>query len=244
MSKEMNDKAFDLLIEKAFVEYAAESVSDDPGEAELEQTFPRTPEHDRFAKKLRRLENKRHRFEKKETAPERRTAFVFRRAAVILLILILLSAGAVITAMSSKSTDTKQLVLFQDGYVEFRFDESENECAPHSIKNLVPHYIPDGFELTERIDNETLILCDYEDKSGKTIRIALSENEGNNATQHDIDTSNFTELTVNGLDGCMFYNKSDGINYSSIVLFNKYVIIEVFANLKPDEIVEIARNIK
>ena len=258
MYKELNDRFFDIMLERILYEEMERELEAFPSEEELRKLFPYTKRQEKEVRRLKRI--LKHKGEK--------PAYIyFKRVAVILLCVITASFGLLMTdegvraAVSEKVKEITEKILpwsykaelddvikgenKEKGCYEIAFDDvkvADREAAEEefSIENIEVTYIPDGFELYESLEDKKTWLNIYENEDKKSILISAVITE---AADHYIDFNNKTseKISINGNDAFLFYDVDKC--YGEILWGNEIFTLEVSGHISREELIKVAEGV-
>ena len=130
-------------------------------------------------------------------------------------------------------------------FVEFEFSRSSLPAAEEkeSVYDFEIGYIPDGFELNRKNEEESFRSYEYyvngDEEERLSIRISLTKNT---KVAVDSERSEIEHTMINGMDTYIAYWKD--YHQGSVTMGNKEYIISISGRLDCDELVKIAENIK
>lgn len=161
----------------------------------------------------------------------------YKRVAIICIVLLTMLT----TACSVKAIREPIVNFFTEVYESFTRYFFEGETADTIIKEYSLNVLPDGFEQTNKIQNDISITTVLENKSGDIIEISQTITDN---TQHNLDNQNGVkyEITVDGQKIQVL--ESDSF-IQSVWIKDKYCFkVTGYGNIDKDTLKQVIENIK
>ncbi len=241
MSSNIREDVFDDLLAAAFNEYLEGELSKLPSDEKLAEMYP-IP-----MKQMRKVQRYARRLRYRTYKP---LVYLKRVAVACLIIISLITAVLAVSPTvrdAIKETFSKKkkmtTTVIHDGNevkVDF-YDPYQTVRVPFDIYQLNIGYVPEGFELSDSIENRGTIEYIYNNAEGEYLVISISIS-GVTSYWLDTEVSDYQEFKINGDDGCMSYNSEFGTG--ALVFGNDIYSVVIAGVVEKSELFTIARNIK
>lgn len=118
---------------------------------------------------------------------------VKRVASIAVIFIILFSVTFSVKALREPFIEMIETIF--SNHIEIQFDGDKKDCITeiYELKQ-----IPDGFELTDEIINETMVYCEYTDENGIVLDYKQMSTANNGGIYIDNEHSTHYTLTVDG----------------------------------------------
>lgn len=238
MYKQLRDNVFDGILTAALNEFITEELRLLPTDDELSVMYPTS---EKQLKQYRKKAKQKQR--KAPTLP-----VYLKRIAVIALAVISVTFGVLMTNEGVRAAIVKSFITWYDKYVEFDFSryeepekEEEEETDPlAAIDALVIGYVPEGYILSESVEDPGFRQYVYMTDTGEYLVIEICTSNGSSIGLDHVN-SDLEKLSLNGKDMYLSYNDTD--QYGSIVFGNKMYTMSISGLIAKDELIKIAENI-
>ncbi len=238
MYKQLRDNVFDGILTAALNEFITEELRLLPTDDELSVMYPTS---EKRLKQYRKKAKQKQR--KAPTLPVH-----LKRIAVIALAVISVAFGVLMTNEGVRAAIVKSFITWYDKYVEFDFSryeepekEEEEETDPlAAIDALVIGYVPEGYILSESVEDPGFRQYVYMTETGEYLVIEISTSKGSGIGL-DNENSDLEKFSPNGKDMYISYNDTD--QYGSVVFGNKMYVVSVSGLVAKDELIKVAENI-
>ncbi len=161
----------------------------------------------------------------------------YKRVAIICVVLLTMLT----TACSVKAIREPIVNFFTEVYESFTRYFFEGDTADTIMKEYSLNVLPDGFEQTNKIQNNISITTFLENKSGDIIEITqiITDN-----TQHNLDNQNGNKYEISVDDQQIQVLESDGF-IQSVWIKDKYCfIVTGYGNIDKDILKQVIENIE
>lgn len=238
MYKQLRDNVFDGILTAALNEFITEELRLLPTDDELSVMYPTS---EKQLKQYRKKAKQKQR--KAPTLP-----VYLKRIAVIALAVISVTFGVLMTNEGVRAAIVKSFITWYDKYVEFDFSryeepekEEEEETDPlAAIDALVIGYVPEGYILSESVEDPGFRQYVYMTDTGEYLVIEIGTSKDTSIGLDHVN-SVLEKLSLNGKDMYLSYNDTD--QYGSIVFGNKMYTMSISGLIAKDELIKIAENI-
>lgn len=238
MYKQLRDNVFDGILTAALNEFITEELRLLPTDDELSVMYPTS---EKQLKQYRKKAKQKQR--KAPTLP-----VYLKRIAVIALAVISVTFGVLMTNEGVRAAIVKSFITWYDKYVEFDFSryeepekEEEEETDPiTAVESLVIGYVPDGYVLSDSVEETGYREYSYMTDTGEYLFICLETSKGSSIGL-DHENSDLEKLSLNGKDMYLSYNDTEGVG--TIAFGNKMYAVFVSGLIAKDELIKIAENI-
>lgn len=232
MREPLSDELFDVVLKQAV--YDAEKADLDalPPDEELNQAYP-LPE--KAKKEFDRLEQA----QRRGVSPK---ALLARRVAIIAVTALAVVFGGLMLHPDIRA-GVSHIVVQQ--FEKFNlFSHNENGTAQQflTVDDVTIGYIPEGYELTEEMENDTIRYYIYRkpDNENSYILISISLSE---ETDIGLDNEHIYEVMyINHREMHLSYEETD--QSGSIVIPDEKVIVRISGVITKEELIRIAKNIE
>lgn len=161
---------------------------------------------------------------------------VMRKALIAAVICILSFSTALAASPQLREKIHAWLVERFDDCSMFEL-ESENNARKLKIGMYEPAYVPNGFDLSQKVQQNALIMYRYEKSETETIHVIVGE--AHNKTYVNTEGVELSWIKLQNIDACTF--TKDDINY---LIFDKDGYgIYLFGNVSGDELIKMANSI-
>ncbi|MCI8514657.1 MAG: DUF4367 domain-containing protein [Lachnospiraceae bacterium] len=175
---------------------------------------------------------------KKAARTPKRRSVGFRILAASACFLIVISVGT-IAAFQSEAVPHIVIEVFQEWYDDFvQVTWGSNQKESMKLEVREPGYLPEGYELVERVEDPNFYSLAYENEEGKKIKIQGRGLISGSLKAEDSITSWEEVLEVNGIE-CKIGNRQDG-SYLGEWLQND-VLYVVIASVDKEELKRVIR---
>ena len=237
MYKQLRDNVFDGILTAALNEFITEELRLLPTDDELSVMYPTS---EKQLKQYRKKAKQKQR--KVPTLP-----VYLKRIAVIALAVISVVFGVLMTNEGVRAAIVKSFITWYDKYVEFDFsryeepEKEEEETDPlAAIESLVIGYVPDGYVLSDSVEETGYRQYFYMTETGEHLVIDISTSKGSSIGL-DHENSDLEKLSLGGKDMYLSYNDTEGVG--TIAFGNEMYTVLVSGIVTKDELIKIAENI-
>ena len=227
MREPLSDELFEVVLKQAVYDADKADLEELPSEEELNQAYP-LPEkaHKEF-----------DRLQKAQTRGISVRAMLVRRVAIITITALAVVFGGLMLHPDIRAGVSHIVVQQFEKFNLFRHDENGEAKHFLTVDDVTIGYIPEGFELTDEIVNETRRTYYYRNATNNfsiSIVLAAWTDVGiDNEHEYEIMIKNKREIHVS-------YNEE--AQAGAIVIPGEDVIISVSGNLAKDELLKIVDN--
>ena len=236
--KEYKESLFDLMLTYASKELVDEIVDKYPDPEELKGKYEFSPEFEKWAEDLMRKEKKRTRIRKHKNSWQI-ALIIVKKGAVTISISFALFALMAFAVPSIRVTLANYFIQQNEKHIGMELQDSSEEIQdndPTSTNYVIP-YLPKGFEITEEVDTDNLLVIQYINENDEAIRF---ERHNDTVTLTiDSEESGFEQVIISNYE--CYVSSKNGIN---TIIFNteNYGYI-ISAEISIDELIKIAESI-
>ena len=227
MREPLSDELFEVVLKQAVYDADKADLEELPSDEEMNQAYP-LPEkaHKEF-----------DRLQKAQTRGISVRAMLVRRVAIITITALAVVFGGLMLHPDIRAGVSHIVVQQFEKFNLFRHDENGEAKHFLTVDDVTIGYIPEGFELTDEIVNETRRTYYYRNATNNfsiSIVLAAWTDVGiDNEHEYEIMIKNKREIHVS-------YNEE--AQAGAIVIPGEDVIISVSGNLAKDELLKIVDN--
>lgn len=228
MREPLRDELFEVVLRQAVYDADMEDLEELPPEEELNRKYPISK------KDLKEFE----RLQKAQTRGISVRTMLARRVAIIAITVLAVVFGGLMLHPDIRAGVSHIVVQQFEKFNLFSHDESGEAKHFLTVDDVIIGYIPEGFELTNEIVNETRrTYCYVKGENDFILSIVLSawtEVGVDNEHDYEIRYINHRELHIS------YDNKTQS---GAIVIPDETVTITISGNIAKEELVRIAENI-
>lgn len=228
MNKEFEDEIWESFLKAAVIENSQNEIRDFPSEQELNNLV--IPE--RYDLKMRWL-IKHYRY-RKNIAESLRYG---KKIASIIILIMGMSFAGLLSFEEVRAACYNVIIHIYEKYVQFDFISNSSD----TIENLECTYLPEGYYLSESIEDEYRLLLTYTNDSDDIIELIVSFQ--NASTYVDNEHYIMSDIQINGVDGKFFESTDVGFQ-NSLTWHTEQGDFILSSSLEKEIMVKIAENIK
>ena len=175
-----------------------------------------------------------------------------RRVAIILLVTITVAFGALMTNTDVRAAISKAIIKWTEKSISFRFDGddepvSDSSDSSHSseanINSIKINYIPEGMYLKDSFDGDNTRENTYLSFSNEDTYLMINIHHNSNyGISVDNERHNYKEIIINSKKAYSLYDTAS--NSGTIIINDNDFTVTITGNLKENELMKIAKNIK
>lgn len=251
MSVNVQNEVFNGYLTACFKQFLAEEEAKLPSDEEISKMYPKAKKVPR--KYIRRAKAKKY------NKPLYRV--YLRRAATVCLVLLSLAFGVIIAAEGVREAIADTVMTWFDKYTNFDFSKSNESALPGKnnseakennsdtnadvvlqyISDLKIGYIPEGFELSESIEDPGYRHYIYYNEVGDYIFIGIYDSE---STETGIDNEDveYEKIITDGREIHVFYDEVE--RTGNVITGNNMYYIAITGVCEREELIKIIENIK
>jgi hypothetical protein len=228
MREPLSDELFEVVLKQAVYDADKADLEELPSDEEMNQAYP-LPEkaHKEF-----------DRLQKAQTRGISMRTMIARRVAIITITALAVVFGGLMLHPDIRAGVSHIVVQQFEKFNLFHHDENGEVKHYLTVDDVIIGYIPEGFELTNEIVNETRrTYCYVKGENDFILSIVLSawtDVGVDNEHDYEIRYINHRELHIS------YDNKTQS---GAIVIPDETVTITISGNIAKDELVRIAENI-
>lgn len=164
------------------------------------------------------------------------TRRAFRRTLILVAVLVLIMGLVIISSEGVKEKMFNYFLDDKEGHTDLTYLDGDSKTG--EIPEFELGYVPEGYELVDQSSDifgrETVFANDEE----RYIRFTVSRSEDYNMSI-DNDTFKRKEITINGYQALLFYDKYNGVVVWQVGDYT----LDLFTGLSKKEVIEVARNV-
>lgn len=232
MDKFLNERLFDVILEKAFIEHEKEELKTYPNDVELEKEYPISN------REIRRF----NKIVKEKEYGKKLIRVYFDRVAVAILCMISLFFALMMTNNEVRAAVENIIIKWYDKYTEFVFTEASTGFDSKKVEDIEIGYIPADFVL-DSVDVSSKGKSLYYKSIENSEHYLVVEIFYNDSTSVAIDNERFTyeKFFLNSCE--VWFASSDSEDYKNMILVGENVTVFMVGFITKNEIIKIAKNI-
>ena len=228
MRESLRDELFEVVLRQAVYDADMEDLEELPPEEELNRKYPISK------KDLKEFE----RLQKAQARGISVRTMLVRRVAIIAMTVLAVVFGGLMLHPEIRAGVSHIVVQQFEKFNLFHHDENGEVKHYLTVDDVIIGYIPEGFELTNEIVNETRrTYCYVKGENDFILSIVLS-------AWTDVGVDNEHDYEIRYINHREFHISYDNKTQSgAIVIPDETVTITISGNIAKDELVRIAENI-
>lgn len=233
MDKLLNEGLFEVLLEKAFFKHEKELQKTYPDDETLNKEYPVSE------KKIRKYKNI-----AKEKAYGKKLMWVYlNRAAIVFLCIISLLFGLIMINSEVRASVELVVLEWYDKYTEFVFNKVSDGFDSYQLEDFEIGYIPENFELQyDEYYDDLRDMCFINTEEDDSILVIQIFDVAHTSIFVDNEQMLYEKTKIGSDEAWLMYNDDD--EYGSLLIVgNKYSVL-IVGDVRKDEIIRIAENIK
>lgn len=232
MREPLSDELFEVVLKQAVYDADKADLDELPSDEKLNQAYP-LPEkaHKEF-----------DRLQKAQTRGVSVRAMLVRRVAIIAITALAVAFGGLMLHPDIRAGVSHIVVQQFERFNLFHHDENGEATQFLTVDDVTIGYLPDGFELAEKIEVDTMRHYIYRKPEAENIYIAIDISLSA-VTDSGLDNEHSYEvLYFNHREAHISYNEED--QSGAVIIPGEKVSIGISGVIEKNELLKIAQNIR